>query len=180
MIAPDPVPSGEARTGHGSSPLSFEAVTGRARDAGPRPVLDRFTVLTRSTSRVVVWTRALRLAAFRYGLAGSPPPTLLPATRGGHDRSVRVRQRPAVLMRAASRRTGSVPALKAPCTLLRAGFIARPQPAVVEQRGSDALPIDGMGELWSGFFLRRAHGTVEAEKARGVKGLGCRDCAGST
>ena len=42
--------------------------------------------------------------------------------------------------RAASKRAGSIPALEAPRTLLRPGFIARPQPAVIEERWSRRPP----------------------------------------
>src|SRR5690606_37821566 len=52
--------------------------------------------------------------------------------------------------RAASKRTGSIPALEDPRTLLRPGFIARPQPAVIESAGSDALPADGMARIVGG------------------------------
>ena len=43
--------------------------------------------------------------------------------------------------RAASKRAGSIPAREDPRTLHRPGFIARPQPADIEERGSDALPV---------------------------------------
>ena len=47
--------------------------------------------------------------------------------------------------RAASRRASSIDARKDPRSLHPPGFIARPQPADIEKRGSDALPTDGMG-----------------------------------
>jgi hypothetical protein len=56
------------------------------------------------------------------------------------------RQQSAVQQRAASRRTPSIDVLKVPRGILPPGFIARPQPADIEKRGSDALPTDGMGE----------------------------------
>src|SRR5690606_13953201 len=43
-----------------------------------------------------------------------------------------------------------IPALEDPRTLLRPGFIARPQPAVIESAGSDALPADGMARIVGG------------------------------
>jgi hypothetical protein len=46
--------------------------------------------------------------------------------------------------RAASRRTPSIDIRMVPPGLLPAGFIARPRPAAIEERGSDALPTDGM------------------------------------
>ena len=53
--------------------------------------------------------------------------------------------------RAASKQRPSIDLHEDPRTLLRPGFIARPQPAAIEERGSDALPTDGMGGLWAGF-----------------------------
>ena len=87
------------------------------------------------------------------GLAGSPPGALLTPTRGGHD-GMKLTSAVRVQQRAASKRTGSIPALEDPRTLRRPGFIARPQPAVVEERGSDALPIDGMETVCARFLLR--------------------------
>src|SRR5690606_30793775 len=52
--------------------------------------------------------------------------------------------------RAASKRTPSIDVLEDPRTLLRPGFIARPQPAVIESAGSDALPADGMARIVGG------------------------------
>ena len=57
--------------------------------------------------------------------------------------------------RAASKQAGSIPAREDPRTILRPGFIARPQPAAIEERGSDALPTDGMPLWCHGFPLRR-------------------------
>ena len=56
-----------------------------------------------------------------------------------------------LLQRAASRQTASITDRKDPRSIHPPGFIARPQPADIEKRGSDALPTDGMGEVWSGF-----------------------------
>ena len=52
--------------------------------------------------------------------------------------------------RAASNQTPSIDVREDPRTLLRPGFIARPQPAVIEERGSDALPADGMALIVRG------------------------------
>jgi hypothetical protein len=60
-------------------------------------------------------------------------------------------------MRAASKQGPSIDLREDPRTLLRPGFIARPQPAAIEERGSDALPVDGMGSIMGevGRVLRR-------------------------
>ena len=65
------------------------------------------------------------------------------------------RQQPAFQQRAASKRAGSIPALEAPRTLRRPGFIARPQPAVIENVDPTPSPSDGMGGVWTGRFLWR-------------------------
>ena len=44
----------------------------------------------------------------------------------------------------------SIDLREAPRTLHRPGFIARPQPAAIEERGSDALPVDGMERIIKG------------------------------
>src|SRR5690606_30231099 len=56
--------------------------------------------------------------------------------------------------RAASKRASSLDVREDPGGMLPPGFIAQPQPAAIEERGSDALPVDGMRELWARVFLR--------------------------
>jgi hypothetical protein len=49
--------------------------------------------------------------------------------------------------RAASRKTPSIDVRRDPRNIHLPGFIARPQPVDIEERGSDALPTDGMEGL---------------------------------
>ncbi|WP_332660372.1 hypothetical protein, partial [Brevundimonas sp.] len=51
------------------------------------------------------------------------------------------------------------------------GFIARPQPADIEKRGSDALPTDGMGGLWGGGYMRLRDDAAARENTRQVREL---------
>ena len=57
--------------------------------------------------------------------------------------------------RAASKQAPSIDAREDPRTLRRPGFIARPQPAAIEERGSDALPTDGMPLSYSRLAMGR-------------------------
>ena len=87
--------------------------------------------------------RALRLAALASGLTGSPPLTLLPSARGGHD----FRRRPAQEARgeqaqAIHRPPQGPPRYPSP-GLHRSTTARRHRGA-----GSDALPTDGMSKLW--------------------------------
>ena len=77
-----------------------------------------------------------------------------------------------LLQRAASRQAASITARKDPRSIHPPGFIARPQPADIEKRGSDALPTDGMQALWERVFLWRADDAVIFEKRE--ESVGCR------
>jgi len=77
--------------------------------------------------------------------------------------------------RAASRRTPSIDVLKDPRSIHSPGFIARPQPAAIEERGSDALPTDGMGSSLGGGLPMAGRGRCDFLLASEVSGLAARD-----
>jgi hypothetical protein len=112
-----------------------------------------FTVSTRQTVPRSRFPHALRLAALPSGLCRIAPDALRRPGRDGHT-PASARPSDRTERRAASKGAGSIPALEDPRTLHRPGFIARPQPAAIEERGSDALPTDGMRKLCAGFLLR--------------------------
>ncbi len=152
------------------------AVSRRCGEGAERPGLARcccrVTVSTKQTAPRSRFPRALRWGPCS-DLAGSSPGPLLDRTRDELHTRWRI---DSLLKPAASRRTPSIDARKDPRPILPPGFIARPQPAAIEERGSDALPTDGMGELWGGAFLRRGNDAAGWGKRRGVKGLGSETC----
>ena len=89
--------------------------------------------------------RALRLAALASGLTGSPPMTLLPATREGHGTASGP-----LHWRAASRRGPSIDLRKDPRGILPPGFIARPQPADIGALDPTPSPPTGWEESDTG------------------------------
>ena len=66
----------------------------------------------------------------------------------------------------------SIDIRKDPRSIHPPGFFARPQPADIEKRGSDALPTDGMQALWERRYLWRADDAVIFQ--RGVESGGWR------
>ena len=94
--------------------------------------------------RVVRFPRALRLAAFMRALPDHPPGPLLDRRRGERHvtRTDRRAPRPA-----ASRRTPSIDARKDPRGTLPPGFIARPQPAAIENVDPTPSPSTGWAVL---------------------------------
>jgi len=159
-----------------SSPLRLKRLWGGCGAAGPRPVLMCFYRFDETDAPRSRFPHALRLAALPRALPDHPSPPLLTTTRGGHDARVHRRHRPAVQRRAASRRTPSIDVLKDPRGIHPPGFIARPQPADIEKRGSDALPTDGMGGVWHGAGPRLGNDAASAEQGSGIKGLGSIPC----
>jgi len=142
----------------------------RVGEGAERPGLARcfvcFTVSTKQAAPRSRFPRALRLAALISSLAGSPPQTLLAATRGGQD----LRQRPAHSARgeqaeAIHRPPRGPPRYPSP-GLHRSTTARRHRGA-----GSDALPTDGMGELW-GRSQRGWLMTLHFLKGEGSQGVG--------
>ena len=89
--------------------------------------------------------RALRLAALASGLTGSPPLTLLPATREGLGAASSP-----LHWRAASRRRPSIDLRKDPRSIHPPGFIARPQPADIGALDPTPSPPTGWAGVWHG------------------------------
>src|SRR5690606_22139936 len=96
------------------------------------PGCSECTVLTRRTVPRGRWTLAPPAGGPSRASPAFPPPRCRGGRKAeladGLDRSGSGHRR------AASKRAGSIPALEDPRTLLRPGFIARPQPAVIEER----------------------------------------------
>ena len=89
--------------------------------------------------------------------------------RRAADMTVVFRQRSAE-RRAASRRRPSIDLRKDPRTLLRPGFIARPQPAAIENVDPTPSPPTGWGYYAGGFS---GAGKTRVLKSEGVETAGC-------
>ena len=79
----------------------------------------------------------------------------------------------AVPSKGARRASGQDPSLpdEDPRAFLRPGFIARPQPADIEERGSDALPTDGMPLSYTPSAMGRVQDADSGVKCRDYSGL---------
>ena len=123
------------------SPASLPERSGRVRGgrASPGAVVELPFRRSRPAPRSR-FPRALRLAALASGLTGSPPMTLLPATRGGHDFRRRSAQEARGEQAEAIHRPPQGPP-KYPSPGLHRSTTARRHRGA----GSDALPTDGMG-----------------------------------
>ena len=80
--------------------------------------------------------------------------------------------------RAASKQASSIDAREDPRTLHRPGFIARPQPAAIEERGSDALPTDGLPLPYTPSAMGRVHDADAEAIWRENSGLGLKRLMG--
>ncbi len=131
----------------------------------------RVTVSTRQIAPRSRFPRALRVVALSSDLTGSPPPTLLPSARGGHD----FRQRPAQEARgeqaqAIHRPPQGPPEYPSP-GLHRSTTARRHRGA-----GSDALPTDGMGRSLAWGSARMVCDAVIFEKCTESAGCRCGIC----
>jgi len=135
-----PPPEGEGEgLAHDCSPLRLKRV-GRARGGRASPGALNVLPFRRD--------RSPRAAVFHAPSGWRPWLRALPDHRRRHCWLRRAADMTCVggphRKRAASRRTPSIDIRMVPPGLLPAGFIARPRPAAIEERGSDALPTDGM------------------------------------
>jgi hypothetical protein len=126
------------------SPASLPERSGRVRGgrASPGAVVELPFRRSRPAPRSR-FPRALRLAALASGLTGSPPMTLLPSARGGHDFRRRSAQEARGEQAEAIHRPPQGPPRYPSPGLHRSTTARRHRGA-----GSDALPTDGMGRVW--------------------------------
>ena len=149
---------------------SGEAVGEGAGQPGFARMRFEITVSTKHAAPRGRFPHALRLAALVRAFDRIGPGSSLRPDRGGHGVTEDDVSNPHLKARGEQTEAIHRPP-RGPPDFPRPGFIARPQPADIEERGSDALPTDGLPLSYTPSAMGRVQDAVAGVKRRDYSGL---------